>query len=359
MDRLYRWRVYPLIFLLAASACAAFTTIVFFRDPGVDFHRATVPTMVDGTAWRPFVYRTLLPTVVRGLSAAVPAPLDRAIESAAAENRLVSGVFNGLQWDPAHGTVYLLAGALSFALFFAFAYAFRFFYRGLYDEPPWLGDIAGLVILLALPIGFTYGSKIYDPATLFLTTFALGLMARRRFGMYLAVFVLCCLNKETAIVLPFVFALYFFFADKRMPIPALAGWLALQAVLFVAIKGAVNFVFRDNPGVPFEHHLGRNLDWLFQPYSVETLVAWAVLYLLIADRWFDKPPFARWALAMALPLMGLGFIMGYFDEIRGYYEMFPVLAILMAHSVARHMGYGLVQRRTDVAQPVLESGSSS
>jgi len=190
-----------------------------------------------------------------------------------------------------------------------------------------------------LPIGFHFGSKIYDPATLFLTTLALAFMCRERWPAYFAVFFLAAINKETAIILAFAFGAYFW--DKPgMKRVRYGVMLGAQFAVLAAVKVTINSIFAGNPGedmAPIRLHLSRNVGWLFQDYGVETLVAWAALMLLTVDHWSHKPLFVRRAMVMAVPLVGLGFFMGVFWELRGYYELYPLFAILIGHSIARLM----------------------
>ena len=339
MDWISKQRWYHLVYVVAVCACAGWTALVFFRDPGVDFHRSTVPGMVYGDAHKPFVQRALFPGLLRGAMALSPQALENAA-TAFAESGPGAKIFSALQWMPEHALLYIYAGSGSYVLFIAFVFAVRGLYRSLYGDRLWLGDIVSLVLVLALPIGFHYGSKIYDPMTLFLTCLALLLMVRERWAAYFVVFVLATINKETAIILAFAFGAYFWDSQNLKRVNYVA-MIAAQFIILAACKLIINQIFASNVGpdlAPIRVFIGRNLRWLIADYSVETLVAWGALFILLLSHWKDKPLFARRALFMGVPLVGLSFFMGFFDELRGYYELYPLIAILIAHSVTLHMG---------------------
>ena len=54
---------------------------------------------------------------------------------------------------------------------------------------------------------------------------------------------------------------------------------------------------------------------------------------LLVHRWSAKPLFLRRALWIAVPLLVLTFGLGFFDELRDYYEVYPVLVLLLAHTL--------------------------
>src|SRR3982750_997720 len=108
---------------------------------------------------------------------------------------------------------------------------------------------------------FRYTNFIYDFPALFLFTLGLLLMVRQRWRAYFVVLGLAAINKETAILLPFVFGLYFV---RRRELLNAKFWALLlaQAALCLVVKLGINFVFRDNPGQVVEHHFHRNLELL-------------------------------------------------------------------------------------------------
>ena len=89
----------------------------------------------------------------------------------------------------------------------------------------------------------------------------------------------------------------------------------------------------------FDHNLGL----LTRPWSISTLVTWALLAALFAYRFYEKPWLLRVASGMIVPLLLASLFLGYLGELRGYYEVYvPVLA-LIAYSVCVLMGYQQIE----------------
>jgi hypothetical protein len=62
----------------------------------------------------------------------------------------------------------------------------------------------------------------------------------------------------------------------------------------------------------------------------------------VAHRWREKNRFLKAGLGLTLvPLVGASFVFGFADELRGYYECFPFLYLLMLPSL---LGPGVLGR---------------
>jgi len=67
-------------FWFAAIIVSAYVLIVFVKTPGINgYERAMFPEMIYGTAWKPFVYRTLLPSAVRITGEIVPEEVRKSL----------------------------------------------------------------------------------------------------------------------------------------------------------------------------------------------------------------------------------------------------------------------------------------
>jgi hypothetical protein len=205
-------------------------TIVFlaFIPNLQNIPRARLPDMVYGTAHRPFVYRTLIPTIVRISAPSIP---DDTLQ----ESAFVRSTFALFDWEMAYAREYVAALVLIFLGFFAFAWAVRDLITSLYGKQvvySYIVSIAAVFLLIAFwSRGYT--NYIYDIATLTLTTFSLSLIVRQRWNTYLVVFLLACINKETAILLTLVFTVHYFARLERRRFAAL---FAAQIAIFGLIK---------------------------------------------------------------------------------------------------------------------------
>jgi hypothetical protein len=201
-------------------------------------------------------------------------------------------------------------------------------------------------------------SYIYDPPAVFLFTLSLALMAERRWTAYAVAFTLTTLNKETSILLALVWALFLF---RRLPWRQFLTGLGLQVGGWLAIRCGIVLLFRDNGGAIHYDTLARNLDFLDAGLGVFPILSkrnyfdaglprlyprlLGVLYLglvpLIIPALWHAGRFLRAASAIILPLLVLTLFFGFIDELRDYYEFYPVAFMVLARAL-----YRLFQPRT-------------
>jgi hypothetical protein len=217
--------------------------------------------------------------------------------------------------------------------------------RDLFRSTYAIGDnairITALAALASLPLTFgPFSRQIYDFTTLWMSAIGLALMWRQRWTAYLAWFAIATINKETSVLLGLVFFVHFI-QRRRMPLARLASLLAAQVVIFLAIRGLIAYVFRDNPGGVVEiNWVNHNQQVLMDPRMMSKrlflLVAVAILGVW---RWREKSPFLRDAFMVLAPvLLIMGVTVGQVDEIRAYYEIYPVVILLAADSLCRLTG---------------------
>lgn len=172
-------------------------------------------------------------------------------------------------------------------------------------------------------------TQLYDMPTLALWAGALAALASGREGLYLALYVLACLNRETAILLAVIYVL-----DRGINIV-----LGAQVAIYAAAHGAIVMVMANRPGSVFEFHL---LDhWPAMATNIEL----TMLYLLLAGiaaaamlyRFGQKPVLLRVALLTIMPVLLIGYlIVGYPFEFRVFYEAYPALVFLALWPIIPH-----------------------
>jgi hypothetical protein len=307
----------------------------------------TVPEMIYGTAPKPFVLRTLVPTLVRLIREAIPDPTARRLWLRILRRcpRLARGL-PALEWQEEFLLEYLIGSALMQLCLVGFVLAMRALYECLYPDAGWRRELLALGALLCLPFFFRVGSHfLYDFASLLFVALGLLLMERRRWVLFYPVLTLALLNKETSALLVAVFALRFL---REM---AARRWLAhvsSQVGLVVAVRSFLLYVYQANPGPPMRWHLRKNL-LLIQERGVDgpTVVLFALLLLPPAVRWWSEHRLLRAALGIVPPLTAAYFLFGVYGEIRMFYEAVPAGAIWLfqaalaacgLHSTARISG---------------------
>jgi hypothetical protein len=312
---------------------------IFICRPGINgYSRAMFADMVYGTAWKPFVYRSLLPTTIRLITGVIPAEARARVSRSLGNTAAGENLWAILQWEQEYLVEYLIAAVLMYLCLWGFLWALRYLLLGVYDVSAGVQGVFILVALVGLTQFFRYYSYLYDLPNVFLFTLGLALMVRARWRPFLLVYLLACLNKETTILLTMVFVIHFF-RPARLRRPLFGALLLGQLAMFAAVRVLLFAAFRDNPGslVEFQvpHH---NLD-LLKAYPVATVFGWGGLLLLLFYKWSEKPLFLRHSLWIVVPLVVLTFFFGYMDELRDYYEAYPIVLLLALHSVSWIWGF--------------------
>jgi hypothetical protein len=308
----------------AAGIIAVVMYVVIFVGEGIDaYHRSRLVDMVHGTAWRPYVTRALVPIVARAGTALTPAPVAQSLTNAFTS---VEHVF----------VVLVMTVSL-----FAFQSALRRLFRETYNAGPVTPLVAALAGLASLPMFFgPFSRQIYDFTTLWSFTLGLALMAGRQWTAYLVLFAIATVNKETTILLTLVFAVHFLLAG-RLPFNRALTLFAAQLTIFLVIRGAISYAFRHNPGEVVEiNWANHNRVVLVDPSLMsKRLPLLAAAAVFGAWGWRDKAPLLRDAIATLAPvLLVMGVTVGQVDEIRAYYEFYPIVIVLVADSVRRLAG---------------------
>ena len=335
---LHRGRiVFPIIYMILC----VFIVLIFISPPGINgYERAMFGDMVYGQAHKPFVYRALLPMIIRTTASIIPEETDELINKMldkipSVKSELSKSTEEDMfYWEKELYTEYIVAIFYIFLFLLGFVFSLKYLFEGVYKASILSKDILAISALLILPSFFDYMSYLNDFPALCLFTLGLGLMVRKKWVLFLIIYVLGCFNKETTILLTLIFAIHFFRAGK-MSRRLVYRLLISQFIIFILVKLTLFFIFRDNPGSMVEFHLiDHNLKALGN-ISIGTVMALALIISLVFYRWTDKPLFLRNALWIVAPLFILILFLGYIDEQRDYYEAYPIVLLLIYHSVCR------------------------
>ena len=184
--------------------------------------------MIDGTAGRPYVLRALIPRTIRLIRDLIPETSQNYINSFFEAKKWLFWYFRS---DRAFE--YAIALALSFLFFLGFSFVLRSLAKHFYREELFVQYIAVFTGMMIIPLCSSYSHFVYDPATIFLFSFGVLLVVKNRLIPLLFFFPLMVLNKETSVLLIFVFISYQFrkMSSKRI------------ATISVSM-GAIWFIFR-------------------------------------------------------------------------------------------------------------------
>ncbi len=298
-----------------------------------------VHAAVSGTAVRPFVYRQLCPLLIRGAAALVPPGARRSFENWLVADARLSWFeyvthFHYHWWRPEHMLEIVLAFIINLAALMIFAFAYRSLLRSVVAAPPLFVNLLAAVVIYGLVFFNREGVYFYDYPNLALFMLCLLGLFKQRWVLYYAAFALGCLNKETMVLATMVFLIWQW---PRLRRRALLGHAAAQLAIYAAIKLILHAVYAANPGrVMINTFFNHNIRMLLNPrdeFGCLTIVL--LLFALAAHAWPAKPVFLRVALLVAVPIFGLTLFGGWLDEIRVYYEVYPVIMALAALSFAR------------------------
>ena len=325
----YRRLVYRSLYVFIKLIIVGFVVFLFVTNPGINgYKKAMFPDMIYGQAFKPYAYRALVPYTIRNISNLIPASTKETFHGFVKHNFYDKSVFMQKYWHEKYLVEYAVAVMVLYLILLGFSFALRYLLTGIYNVSSRYIDLMILVSLLLLPGAFKYYSYLYDFATLLLFTLCLGLMIRKHWIRYLLVFILACLNKETAILLIMVFLIHFF--KRKIGAKLYARLIYAQTFIYVLIRIVLGYIFKDNRGSILEFHLFQNLG----KRLIVPLALGLIIYFGVSFRWKEKPKLLKDGLWILVPLLIMGFIFGFFDELRGYYESYPVIFCLLFHTFA-------------------------
>lgn len=332
------WKREGLLLLLYAYAAALVTYPLVTYWKFSTYPSALVPDLMAGTAYKPFVFRRLVPDLLLWLCTYLPQPILEIVAALYGERSLFPYVVS-----PGLGTVLVLFCGIAFACFFGFACALRRLIRHFYPElPPGVVHLAPLGAVVLLPLFFRYYAYPYDPSTLLFSTLGLLFLATDRPLYYAAVFAASCYNRESSVLLVILFVIFY---APRMSRGRTAAWAALQFGFWAGVTGLIRYRFQHNPADPrnpkdfhlFDHNL---LLPYARPWSfLYMVVVVGVFWWLIALDWREKPLALRRALLfVAAPLFAASLFIGFIDELRVYFDVYALLFLLILPAMGRVFG---------------------
>lgn len=301
-------------------------TTSFNGDP-----RSKLSEIIYGTAHKPYVQRFLVPIMTRAIYDIVPQSVWNSIQFRLTSVPKMQKEMQRLGWEQDFLPEYLIALMLAFISLAAFPFVIRSLWQTLYDTEDGISNLAPVIALFVLPTIFPTGPHyIYDFPALALFTAGLLLILKQRWLMFYPVFILGCLNKETTILLTFVFAVQFW---SSLPRRLLALHVVVQTAIFTVIKIIATQMFLDNPGSALEFRLHANIHILLSGYSFTTLFFVGVVMALLMFDFRQKHPALKNMASVGIPLGILWIVWGVVTEIRALYEFYSIASLLGLHTI--------------------------
>ncbi len=335
-----------IFFILALLLTSLYVFLVFLKSPGINsYERSKFPDMIYGKAWKPFVYRVFVPVSVRLITEIIPQELQNQVTDFGNENQNAIRVLSELNWEAEYLTEYVVASLLMYISLIGFAYFIREFFKINFKVSDSYLNLLTIGMLLALPVFYINDNYIYDFPSLFFFTAGLYFLQKQNWKLFLIIFLFGCWNKETTILLTLIFLIHYrkgFVTEKKKYLTL----LSLQLIIFIFVKLILSIAFINNPGSFIEFHLLDYNKILLNGYNLITFASLLFLFLLIGYKWNEKPIFLKDSLWIAVPLFLLTMFLGFFNELRDYYEVYPIIVLLIGYSIAKLFGVDIAVKST-------------
>lgn len=259
--------LFVLFSVASAASFSAFYEKWHFREPGGrgDDPVAGFGQIIDGTAYRPYVYRQLLPSIANALAhtSAVDSISRHTPERA---KQKISKAFNlpskpyPAQYLIVYITTYLAALLATFALYGVLRAA---------DLSPPVSAFAAVIFMLLFPLLGVKGGYFFDYPELFFMAAAVVVALRFEWWWIIPIAALGTWNKESFLL--FMFALYPIIRrrhSRNMSLIAVCALLAVCAAVYLPIK----LHFAHNPGGTVEWHLRDQMNFYLHPFVMDTWI---------------------------------------------------------------------------------------
>ncbi len=341
--RIGRW---VLFFVAAAASFSGYYQKWHFGEadmPG-DHARASFESMVDGTAYRPYVYRQLIPTLANRMDQAVPAGMKSAL---LAQQSADAPFLYAISSSPtANKPEYFFRYVVVYGLTFLSAWLAVFAMHlvcGAVGVSRAAAVLAPVLVILLVPYIQSIGGFFYDYAELAFLALAVWIALKFEWWVLIPVAALGEGNKESFVLI--VLTLYPLIRLRRSRVAALAA-IAVLCGVCLAVYLPMRMRFAQNPGGTVElqwmdqlHFLAHPREFLFateETYGVRMLRIYTVLpmALLVWTIWraWKRLPLAmrRHALIAAAINIPLYLLFCYPGELRNLSMLYVVLLLCIA-----------------------------
>jgi len=256
-----------LLVVVSAASFSAFYEKWHFREAGGRGFDpiATFDQMIDGTAYRPYVYRQLLPSMANAITRALPTDaIGRRVPARVQAKINVAFNLTSKKYPVQYLIVYI-ATYLS-ALFAAFA-LYRVALAVNLSQPAAL--FATVVFMLLFPLIGIKGGMLYDYPELLFLAVAAWMALKVDWWWLIPVAALGTWNKESFLL--FMFTLYPLFRLRSSRLKSLIGVGVLVAVC-AAVYLPIRLHFAHNLGGTVEWHVKETVDFYLHPFRLETWI---------------------------------------------------------------------------------------
>jgi hypothetical protein len=257
------WYLFGIFFIYAVAAAAAFNEFYDRHSFGEAMPHASAEHIVNQTAARPFVYRQLIPVLIRTVGNILPDDflsmrgvrfLFNSMKSRCEVSRVRC---SGLD-DPLWAKERLLLYYVCYAAFLASLFVMRSVCLN-EGAAEWVATVVPLVFALMHALLQTVGGYFYDFTELIFLSGAVLATQRKNGFLTILVVALGTLNKESFIF--FVPALYPLLLRTHTTSRSRAIF-ASSLIASIAISLYIRYIYKDNSGGIVEYYLSENISHL-------------------------------------------------------------------------------------------------
>ncbi len=309
------------------------------------YHRTAYDAMYEGTAWKPFVYRVLIPKLTSIVVDVSPDSWQQGINRSVREWMRHPESMETRRLLPWLGPTFhkkniyprIVSTLIIYAMLWGYIVMLHRLAAALMPDDEamrWFAPIFGLLAISAFSRPWQY---IYDIPVLFLSAACYFAMLRQQYKAYVLLFTLACLNRETSI---FIFIFFTIWAYKRYTTPVFVSLWVIQCLIFIAVKAILAMAYFKNPGWFLEENLFfvLNRDILGKA-NFHKMINMAILFFLVTYRWTQKPAFLKNVLWL-LPFVYMGYVLhGNPGEYRVFFDVLPLLVLLATHTLTQAAGF--------------------
>lgn len=308
-----------------------------------DNARSSIISMANGDAERPYVQRALVPAFSNMVANTVPHSLrfsaHKMLKAAHGQSDFMKEMIRFSRWQniidiplkPYDSLRILTVLACMFASLLVYAFTLRKLAQELFPGCVLLPECTMLFGLFAANALVDANLKLYDFPGMALAALGMLTMLRQQWRAYITIFILACMNKESALLLTLFSAMVFW---KHLPMRRWIDIVGVQLVLWALITTLLHLVYSNNAGAYLFHMwalAGREI-MILRPDDVATLV---VLGWLLFSRWQELPRFLQYSVIMVAGSACVYLLFGMLREYRVFYDSIPVIALLSSYSLWR------------------------
>ncbi len=265
LSRLYhRLCCFTLFFIAASASFNGFYTKYHFFDYGPQaVVPLSLPAMVDGTGFRPFVYRQMLPTAADWIDSATPAPAKSWLYNLKLDDQKLPNVIfdSPVARTETYFFRYLIVYLATFLFAFLAVYAMHLLCNEM-DMNPVAAVFAPVVFILLLPYIQSHGGFDYDFVELAFMAFAAWAALKFDWWWIIPLAALGTWNKESFLF--FIPTLYPIIRQRSSQLSAAIG-IGVLCLVSGSVYSPIHARFSQNPGYTAAFGLPLQIRFLLHP----------------------------------------------------------------------------------------------